>query len=207
MADAVTVSLSAESMAQFRELCSEMASLTKRETRTVIEYATNEFVSKVHKATPIMRKNQPRLILLANVEPQVRAIWRRQGLVTATAKAVRAKTVGLAPFVARGRGYARLGWIAAAKGLAKAAKNVKTVGVPFYNGNPSKVGTFTHALNSPTQPWTESGNQVPYIVELDAKGGSGGKQHFTQYAFDKCIRAMDRRLSYMAERMAREWTK
>jgi len=97
-------------------------------------------------------------------------------------------------------GFAKSGWVLALQklGLSTGSGFIKGKGLGL------KFGDFKDKRKQRI-PSIEVANQIPFIEELDSGSAKNPAHHIMFRAMDKTQRDMERRLSRMAERMAKRW--
>ena len=201
MASKSLMTLDPASVRKFESLVNETAKTMDWAVVDVVSYSAKQFVYKAISGTPMMNKAEPRMILLGKVNPGLVAIWRRQGLIPVGAEKVNARKVGWEPYTPKGRGYAKSGWMQAARKL-----RVKTVLSGIDTRGIRKSGLFVDGRKRKERPYIILGNRVPFIEDLNQTGKRGGRQaRFFQAAFDKMNREMERKLNRWAKKAASKW--
>lgn len=189
--EAMAIQFSPESMKNFRDLLDETVRVTGRSMELQVKLNGRDYLKKVIKMTPMMKKKQPRWLLVPEHPNSEKKIPKK------------AKDLGdeFKPWYPRGRGFARSGWLVALIGLG-----LHGTGQEYKKGAGKwkQVGEFKNRLKRAI-PEVELGNVVPFIETLNSLGGSSGEPHFFQKAFDKTVRHMEHRLTYFSRQIEKKW--
>ena len=203
MADApFTIEFTPESQRQFVSLVDETMKVTGRELKVVLFIAGKSLARKLFEATPEMRKNTARHVIIKDLPPEVRSHLLRAGISVEGQTSIPARKLGreFKPYTPKGRGFAKAGWIRGLQGTrAKQAVQIHFLGKGW-----RKAGDYVEKLKG-ARPRLEIANSVPYIETLNARGGTGGKAYFFQTAFGRLNREMEKRLSDFARKAFSNW--
>lgn len=193
---AVSSHIDPATMKQFNELLTETVAVTGRDVRLQCRLNGRDFIKKSIKLTPIMQRNQDRMVAVADLSPASRSFFRALGI-----RYIPARALGMKPYTPKGRGFAKSGWLVALFGLGL---RYQTVPGQLDGGRWREIGKFRDRLNA-TMPSVEIGNAAPFIETLNAQGGNEGQAHFFQTALEKTVRQMDYRLNYFAWQLSQRF--
>ena len=179
-----SVRFTQSSMRSFQDLLNETVRATGRDVRLQIRLNARDYLRKVIKLTPMVRKGKLKKFAINKAGKWYllpKDKWQK----------------------IKGRGFARSGWLVALSSLGlRYSTSDRKYAIP--NGKWKRAGTFRNRLKE-TLPAVELGNIVPFIETLNSRGGTGGQRHFFQKAFDATIREMRHRLDAMATKAWRGW--
>lgn len=198
------------SQAHFSALIDEMQEVTKAEMPKVIRNVSRDFCRSAMKVTPLARRlteadfQEDGGYLVTTKHKKTGKTVQFIGTKEQFTAARKSKRLLARPGqFPKGRGYARIGWVKALVmlGVPIKLKQIKADVVAI-----NKTGDFVDGM-SHAQPYSEIANRVPYIEKLD-KGGPGVTSHnIMARAMAATATSMERTLTKLSERMAKNWNK